>query len=152
MDIRRVFAFLVVTLACLLVTQSGAAQTRAIQASGTAEIGSDSLRAREKACANGTRSAVERAMESILDPNAIKANRRDIDDLLAAASRYAQRTEILQEGPADKEYRCRVRVTVDTARLASDLKEPSARRWATSIATFMGSTSRRSSSKWRGRT
>src|SRR5438067_11335921 len=64
-------------------------------------------------------------MESILDPNAIKANRRDIDDLLAAASRYAQRTEILQEGPADKEYRCRVRVTVDTARLASDLKESS---------------------------
>src|SRR5262249_54038779 len=81
--------------------------------------------AREKACANGIRSAVEKAIESILDPNSIKANRRDIEDILVGAGRYAQRTEILQEGPAGKEYRCRVRVTVNTGVLTSDLKESS---------------------------
>jgi hypothetical protein len=108
-----------------MLTLSAAAETRVYQTSGIAEIGHDSLAAREKACANGTRSAVEKAIQSLLDSDSINENKRDIEDMLAGAKRYAQRTEILQEGADDKEYRCRVRVTVDTGLLVSDLKESS---------------------------
>jgi Caspase domain len=124
-DFRGASALVAHVVVSLLLAQSAAAQTRVVQTSGTGEVGSDSLVARERACANGTRLAVERAIESLLDPGSIKANRRGIDEMLTGASRYAQRTEILQEGPVDKEYRCRVRVTVDTGLLTRDLKESS---------------------------
>src|SRR5262245_11581770 len=122
-NFRGALALVAYVTISLLLTQSAVAQTRDFQSSGTAEIGSDSLGAREKACANGTRLAVESAIKWILDQNSVNANRRDIDDILAGANRYARRNEILQEGPSDREYRCRVRVTVDTKLLTSDLRE-----------------------------
>lgn len=126
-DFRSAFSALIVCLVVtlVLITPSAAGQTRAFQGSGAAEIGPDSLAAREKACAGATRSAIELAIKSILDANTINANKRDIDDMLAGANRYAQRTEVLQEGPNGQEYRCRVRVTADTGLLSKDFKESS---------------------------
>jgi hypothetical protein len=122
-DCRYVAALVASVLVSFLSTQSAAAQTSIFQVSGTAEIGSDSLAARQKACDSGIRSAVDRAIESIMDSASINANRRAIDDMVGSGKRYAQRSEILEEGRDDPEYRCRVRVTVDTGLLTRHLQE-----------------------------
>lgn len=120
--IRDTRLFLLLIMLFGVFTASG--QERVVEVAGEAEIiGNNALSARPKAIANAFRNAVEQGIGVYVKSQTVVQNFQLIsDNMYAQAEGYVSNHEILEEGQQDKLYVVKIRATVNTAKIGTDLK------------------------------
>lgn len=113
-------------LTLTFISRTASAQEPAFEALGQAPVvGGDHVRARERALEEAFRQAVEQAVATVLDPQAIVQRTSDLKlRIYPRARTFVSNYRVLEEGEVSGLFQVRISAQVSTARLARELTQP----------------------------